>query len=208
MPQQRILKGVSDDLKTFWVEILEDEGGTIVSETQDADQTWTLVASFPDVPIGGVSGEPQAVATAAREAVPPVTARDQAIDTMARTLWGEARGESMVGLEAVASVIVNRACREAGFWWGDTIESVCLKPFQFSCWNVGDPNRAPMLAVTSADPDFARCLAVARRAIDGEITDRTDGATHYHTAAVQPDWSAGITPSAKIGTHLFFNTIV
>src|SRR3546814_13540556 len=67
-----------------------------------------------------------------------------AIDVLARTVWGEARGESVRGMEAVASVVVNRVRRaiaRGGYWWGNDVVGVCLRPCQFSCWADGDPNR-------------------------------------------------------------------
>ena len=42
-------------------------------------------------------------------------------DILARTIYGEARGESISGMEAVASVVLNRvafAKRRGCFWWG------------------------------------------------------------------------------------------
>ena len=134
---------------------------------------------------------------------------EAAVDTLARTLWGEARGEPVRGIEAVAAVIINRvraAERRGGFWWGDSVVAVCRKPFQFSCWNTNDPNRAKLLAVTAADPVFATCLRVARRAVAGLLDDPTVGATHYHATGLHPDWAAGHGPSAEIGRHVFYNT--
>ena len=134
---------------------------------------------------------------------------EQAVDILARTLWGEARGQPVRGIEAVAAVIVNRvraAERRGGFWWGDSVVAVCRKPYQFSCWNVNDPNRAKLLAVTPADPMFATCLRVARRAVAGLLPDPTGGATHYHATGLHPDWAAGHCPSAEIGRHVFYNT--
>ncbi len=65
-------------------------------------------------------------------------------DVLARTLWGEARSEGHVGMEAVASVVLNRVkvARDHGgkYWWGANIVQVCQKPYQFSCWNRSDPN--------------------------------------------------------------------
>ena len=59
-------------------------------------------------------------------------------DILARTIYGEARGESISGMEAVASVVLNRvafANRRGRFWWGNSIAEVCRAPKQFSCWN-------------------------------------------------------------------------
>lgn len=134
-----------------------------------------------------------------------------AVDILARTLWGEARGESVRGIEAVAAIIVNRVrqaqARGGRYWWGNSIEQVCQKPWQFSCWNDGDPNRAKLLAVTERDRTFRICLRVARRAVAGVLDDPTRGATHYHTRAVLPPWARHRLPSAEIGNHLFYNDV-
>lgn len=132
---------------------------------------------------------------------------EDAVDVLARTLWGEARGEGMAGMEAVAAVIMNRvaqARRRGRMWWGNSVAEVCRKPWQFSCWNVGDPNRAKLLAVDSTDPVFALALRIARRAAAGGLPDPTAGATHYHARGVRPEWAAGRQPMAEIGRHLFY----
>jgi len=144
--------------------------------------------------------------TAAR----PPAAPGDAVDILARTLFGEARGEPVRGQEAVAAVVLNRvrrARRRGGWWWGKTVAEVCLKPSQFSCWNAADPNRAKILAATAADPAFAACLRIARRAVAGALADPTDGATHYHAVGRTPLWAVGREPSAVIGGHAFYNDV-
>ncbi len=124
-------------------------------------------------------------------------------DVLARTLWGEARGEGTEGMQAVACVVMNRVRR--GGWWGDSVIAVCQKPFQFSCWNQDDPNLPQMRAVTAErDPSFATALRVARRAIYGAIDDITGGADHYHAAGIMPYWARGEKPVAVIGNHIFY----
>jgi len=135
--------------------------------------------------------------------------RDQAVDTLARTLWGEARGEPAGGLAAVAHTVVNRALLGAAQrkyrWWGSSIVEVCRKPQQYSCWNDDDPNCAKLKQVTAADADFRRCLAVAAQAVDGTLgADPTGGATHYHTRACHPSWAKGKAPCYALGDHLFY----
>lgn len=132
------------------------------------------------------------------------------IDVLARTIYGEARGEPVRGKEAVAAVIMNRvrlAKRRSGYWWGDDIQTVCQKPWQFSCWNDNDPNRKKLLVVTRDNAVFKTCLRVARRAVRGTLKDPTRGATHYHTLNVDPPWSSGRTPVVIIGRHQFYNDI-
>jgi spore germination cell wall hydrolase CwlJ-like protein len=132
------------------------------------------------------------------------------IDVMARTLWGEARSEGVIGKEAVAHVILNRvryADENGGqFWWGNNITTVCQRPYQFSCWNLSDPNRAKIIALDESDIHFQTCLRIARRAVYGGLgEDITKGATHYHTFNVNPVWSRGLDPITIIGGHKFFN---
>ncbi|MBC8267610.1 MAG: cell wall hydrolase [Rhodospirillaceae bacterium] len=135
---------------------------------------------------------------------------DGEVELLARTLYGEARGETVRGKEAVACVIVNRVRRareRGGYWWGESLGQVCQKPWQFSCWNEGDPNLKKILAVTPENRVFQSCIRIARRAASGAIDDPTRGATHYHSKSVNPPWSRAKAPTAEIGNHLFYTNI-
>lgn len=137
-----------------------------------------------------------------------VSAKNDVIDTLARTLYGEARGENVKGIEAVACVVLNRvkvADEHGGkFWWGSDVQSVCRKPWQFSCWNENDPNRLKIMRVTQDDPCFAMCLRIARRAVNGLLRDFTEGSTHYHTLSIEPKWAVGQVPLFILGNHAFY----
>ncbi|TPD62994.1 cell wall hydrolase [Emcibacter nanhaiensis] len=128
-------------------------------------------------------------------------------DILARTLWGEARGEGRAGMEAVAAVIMNRY--NASAWYsGPTIAAVARKKYQFSCWNPKDPNYDKLLSVDETDPLFALALEIADNAIAGKLADPTDGATHYFASYIAaPDWSYGAQQTAKIGKHLFYKGV-
>lgn len=137
------------------------------------------------------------------------------ISILARTLWGEARGEGPQGMEAVAQVVFNRI--RANSWWGRDVVSVCRKPWQFSCWNSNDPNARRLLALTLADGDFRLAVNAARRVATVEANglrrlpdgDPTQGATHYYAPAsvATPRWARGLAPCARIGRHLFFKGV-
>ena len=96
----------------------------------------------------------------------------QVHDVVARTLWGEARGEGVAGQIAVAWVIRNRV-HDANprSWWGEGYIGVCHKSWQFSCWNPGDPNY-PYLSGARPIPQaqWAQALAVAEQVIAGRTT--------------------------------------
>lgn len=130
-----------------------------------------------------------------------------AADTLARTMWGEARGEGSAGMQAVAAVVMNRvavARARGGYWWGNSVVQVCQKPYQFSCWNKDDANFRKVLAVDGRDRHFAVALAMARRAVAGCLVDPTGGATHYHAAGIRPAWSRKEQVKAVIGRHIFY----
>jgi N-acetylmuramoyl-L-alanine amidase len=125
--------------------------------------------------------------------------------TMAKTVWGEARGESVKGQIAVAWVIKNRADNPR--WWGKTIEEVCLKKYQFSCWLESDPNKAKMDKLT--EEDLKDQIEICQSVLDEKVSDPTDGANHYHTTGILPSWirnddDSFKQPIATIGNHLFY----
>ncbi len=132
-----------------------------------------------------------------------------AVDILARTIWGEARGDGVPGMQAVAAVILNRVhiAQNSGraYWWGKDIITVCTKPYQFSCWNADDPNRAQLLAVTTQDNTFRQALQIARQALAGQLIDPTNGATHYHTLTIKPSWSENKLPNCLIKSHIFYD---
>ena len=132
------------------------------------------------------------------------------IDTLARTIWGEARGEGNVGMQAVANVVLNRAAiaQEQGkFWWGNNIIQICQKPYQFSCWNRSDPNFRKLQEVDESNLYFATAMRIARRAALGALEDITGSATHYHAAGVEPYWAKKQKPTAVIGRHIFYRVL-
>ncbi|AJO79042.1 cell wall hydrolase [Pseudomonas sp. MRSN 12121] len=140
-----------------------------------------------------------------------MTATEKDRDILARTLWGEARGEGLAGQIAVAWTIRNRVNDgRPKSWWGEGYAGVCQAPYQFSSWNKNDPNY-PFL--TGAKPIPAGQLAQAQRAADqvmgDAVPDPTGGATHYYatTMARAPAWAAKARQTARIGQHVFFKDV-
>ena len=136
--------------------------------------------------------------------------RELEVDVLARTIFGEARSEGAIGMEAVACVVLNRvaiAQEMGGYWWGNSIIQVCQKPYQFSCWNKGDPNLPRIQSVSADDLKFATALRIARRAVIGALRDITDGADHYHADYVSPYWAEGQKPVTTIGRHIFYKLV-
>ena len=141
--------------------------------------------------------------------------RDDDVWVLAQTLWGEARGDGLEGIEAVACVIMNRF-RAKKWFTGYKMENgvkiagireTCQKRFQFSCWNNNDVNYQKLLRVDENDASFVRCLNVAKKAIAGKMTDFTNNATFYHTKNIKPKWALHHAPCYETKGHFFYNDI-
>ena len=127
--------------------------------------------------------------------------------TLARTIYGEARGETHRGRVAVGWVIRNRF--ESGRWFaGATLAKTCTKKWQFSAWNPDDPNRRRMVSLTLDDPLYCECVYAAAAVISGAAIDPTEGACHYiNPKHASPPWAEGKTADVVIGAHHFYRGI-
>jgi len=115
-------------------------------------------------------------------------------ETIASTLWYEARGEGCKGIDAVASVIVNRAKKS-----GKSYAAECLKPYQFSCWN-GTAHVVPKKANGKV---WEYCKAVARKMVKGTFKT-TNNATHYYNFSIcNPKWGVAMRDVVVVGKHRF-----
>lgn len=124
-------------------------------------------------------------------------------ETAARTAWGEARGEGVRGMQAILNVIGNRVSHPG--WWGTDLRSVCDAPWQFSCWDDGDPNGPKARAVTDEDALFRSALSMATQLAAGSLPDITRGSdSYYATTSARPHWAAGRSPQIIIGHHAFY----
>lgn len=124
---------------------------------------------------------------------------------LSEALYFEARGESIRGQFAVAEVILNRV---------DVSEfpnSVCGvinqgtgRKFQCQFTYTCDGNAEHI----NEPAAYASVQRIARAMLDGAARgdDRvlTDGATYYHTRAVNPRWARVFTRTTSIGVHHFY----
>jgi len=131
--------------------------------------------------------------------------KEKELFILAKTIYGEARGESNLGKQAVCHVILNRV--KKGGWWGNTIEKVCRKRYQFSCWNESDPNRKKLQDLTLDNTDYLICIGIAARCLANKLEDNTNGCTHYHVKNLQPSWAAQEIPYFEIENHVFYRGI-
>ena len=128
------------------------------------------------------------------------------IDMLARTLYGEARGEPHQGRLLVAYVILNRWRTQ--YRGNRTIRDVCLDPWQFSCWNSNDPNRDKLLEVTLSNKVFRECYMAALEAIDA-VNELPLKTRHYYAKTMPraPFWAAGHEPVKEYGNHRFYEGV-
>lgn len=124
------------------------------------------------------------------------------------TLWGEARGEGELGMHAVLNVIMNRA--KGDF---NKARDIVLKPKQFSVWNgVADPEKTSInMAKMHRDkrlkdgPSYIKAVELVDKAMKGQLTDVTGGATFYfNPKKASPSWAKKLTKTKSIGNHDFY----
>jgi spore germination cell wall hydrolase CwlJ-like protein len=130
-----------------------------------------------------------------------VKAKGDERTVVAKTLLGEARGESRQAMLAVACVIKNRAISR-----GTSYRAECLRPKQFSCWNPGDPNAAKLHRLFGNCKAFAAAWEIAC-SMDTLDTSMVNGARHYMTTALYRrntvSWARTMKPVAVHGCHTF-----
>jgi len=131
------------------------------------------------------------------------------LNLLTALLWGEARGEPLEGKIGVAWVVRNRENKPG--WWGVGYTNVMLKPQQFSCFNLGDPNYHGLLLrilpsrnANMQDPVYRECRWVAHGVLGNWVPDPTGEANHYHAWEITPYWAKGQRPTTRIGNHFFY----
>jgi len=129
--------------------------------------------------------------------------RERDIDALAKTIYGEARGEPREGQYAVAHSVMNRHNSNKSYLKGDSIAATCQKPYQYACWNDNDVNRNKL------GNYGAEHRQIATDVIDGRHRDNTGGAKHYHAdyAKAAHPWANNKNPNVRIGHHDFYNNI-
>lgn len=122
---------------------------------------------------------------------------------LARVLFGEARS-TLVPDEArmaIGWVVKNRIESSR---WPNTYWEVITTPSHFSSFNIGDDNRPfvedPLHKNNEIDKKaWEHTYDIARKIIEGEIIDPTQGANHYYDDSIStPGWAKDQKPTLTI----------
>ena len=126
-------------------------------------------------------------------------------DALARTMWGEARGEHVVGQIAVAHVVFNRVASPLPLFERDvTIRRACLRGDQFTCWEHHRVMRE--LRYGSDEYEAFRAKAVHALWLWRLGKDYSNSATNYvRVSRHMPRWTRKMHRVARIGEHVFFS---
>lgn len=131
----------------------------------------------------------------------PTPAASADLTCLSEALYFEARGESVEGQFAVAEVILNRvdSARFPNSVCGVINQGTGRKyacQFTYTCDGHAEVIREPRA--------YDQVQKVAATMLNGAARGLTDGATYYHTRAVNPRWARQFNRTAAIGVHLFY----
>jgi spore germination cell wall hydrolase CwlJ-like protein len=125
---------------------------------------------------------------------------DDAITCLARSIYWEANRKDNAEMEAIANVVMNRLGHK-GF--PNTICGVVKQgqergACQFSWWCDGRQDDA------REDEPYSHAKEIARKALNRQLQDRSDGALYFHNRKVTPNWSAEYIRTVEVGEHVFY----
>jgi spore germination cell wall hydrolase CwlJ-like protein len=136
------------------------------------------------------------------QAVDPVGQEplDDAITCLARSIYWEANRKDFAEMEAIANVVMNRLGHK-GF--PNTICGVVKQGHeqgacQFSWWCDGLPDEA------KEEEPYSHAKEIARKALNRQLKDRSDGALYFHHRKITPYWSHEYMKTVEVGEHIFY----
>jgi len=130
---------------------------------------------------------------------------------LAQNIYFESGNQPMVGKIAVSHVVLNRVESDL---YPDTICDVIYQaktrvnwkneivPIRNQCqfsWYCDGKSDDPVDSKT-----WIASMQLARRIIQGEWSDITEGATHYHADFVYPYWADSLNRTTTIDNHIFY----
>lgn len=132
------------------------------------------------------------------------TELDEQLEYFAKTVWGEASGESRRGQRGVACVIKNRVNMPS---FPNTYKKVVLEPLQFSVWNENSKRLKEMKNLkVDKNETYAEIVDICREVMQPNHYDITFGADHYEALPEdqEPSWADDTKRTVRIGNHEFY----
>ncbi|MDV2985099.1 UNVERIFIED_CONTAM: cell wall hydrolase [Methylobacteriaceae bacterium AG10] len=133
-----------------------------------------------------------------------LTLTERERDLLARTVYGEANGQSPRGQAAVVWAIRNRMATEG---YPSDAAGVVLQRGQFEPWG---SRRNELLNLPTNSRAYREALQTVDDVFGGSVPDMTNGATNFYAPVAQaqlgrrpPKWAQG-EPLANEGGHLFY----
>jgi len=102
-------------------------------------------------------------------------------ELLALCCWREARGEPLDAKIAQCWSVKNRTLKPG--WWGHDWKTVILKPWQYSSFNVSDPNNTKWPEEESES--WEQCQQAAESVMLETVSDPTNGATNYYDTSIE-----------------------
>jgi len=130
---------------------------------------------------------------------------------LAQNIYFESGNQPMVGKIAVSHVVLNRVESDL---YPDTVCDVIYQAEMRENWK-GDivpvRNRCQFSWYCDGKSDdpvdsktWIASMQLARRILQGEWSDITEGATHYHADYIHPFWADSLNRTTTIDNHLFY----
>jgi spore germination cell wall hydrolase CwlJ-like protein len=117
-----------------------------------------------------------------------------AVMCLSLNVYFEARNQSLVGMQYVAEVTLNRVSSPE---WPSDVCDVVYQPKQFSWTHDGKSDRPKNLKAWAVATSVVRDIMMNGCAV---CTD----ATYYHHYKVHPYWAASFTNLGRVEDHIFY----
>lgn len=158
-----------------------------------------------NIPISSKLAQPSNKNESHQEMTGPYSLNDpERQRVVVQTVLGEAAGEGVEGMLAVANVIKNRAL--SGEYPPDP-RDVALQERQFSAWNsTTEGGNNPDTRFPVGSEEYNTALKLVQGVFNGNMPDNTFGALQFHGSGMTPYWAdeANQKGELKIGNHTFY----
>lgn len=133
------------------------------------------------------------------------------IECLAKNIYFESRNQPLVGQVAVGLVTINRVKSSR---YPNTVCEVVYQAVVYENWkgNIVPKRNACQFSwycdglpeTINDESSWSNAISLARKIINNEIIDITEGSLFYHSNKVSPNWSKTMRKSVQIEDHIFY----